>query len=490
MTKVSSSALDPVAYRREHEARKSKFLSKRMFIDTAMWLDVGINSLSAYALHYAYLRNYLDNPMDVALYSYFSFSIVVCLYFGLKRISYYESLGAANEKQTYFSLGRTIVFCFLIPLFVLFLLKTSATVSRVWFLSWMCCVFITLIATRRFWRWFIGASAASGYFSHKIVLVGSSGPLERATALLSEAERAREIQLLSICDLAQESGDLTPRPGHGKVLQLDRMLNDCRTQSIDEVIIAVPPDEPALLDKVRRTLSLLPVEVSIFFDLSSDLKLHGIKTVCALQAISVQRSPITEWGRFAKCVADYTISATAIAFLFPVLVLIAIAIKLDSRGPVLFEQRRQGLNGRIIKVLKFRTMSVMEDGDTVSQARRHDQRNTRVGRVLRRTSFDELPQFLNVLTGEMSVVGPRPHAIAHNTYYENLLENYANRYRVKPGITGWAQINGFRGEISDPKQMENRVKFDIEYIDNWNFWTDLYIMLVTPVFGLFSRKAY
>ena len=434
-----------------------------------------INILTAYALQYAYLQNYLEDVQTSALYFYLSFSILVCLYFGLKRLCYYESFGVINAQKNYFSLWLTIVFSFVIPLFVLFLLKTSATVSRVWFLSWMCCVYLTLIGTRRLWRWLFRVSAESGYFSHKVVLVGSSGPLARASELLAAADHVHDIQLLSVCDLAQRAVDNTAASDQDNVPQFNRMLNDCRTHAIDEVIIAVPPNEPALLNNVIRTLKLLPVEASIFFDLSGDLKLYGIKTVGELQAISVQRSPITEWGRFAKCITDYAISAMAIVFLLPLLVMIAIAIKLDSPGPILFQQRRQGLNGKIIKVLKFRTMTVMEDGDAIAQAKKHDQRVTRVGRMLRRTSLDELPQFLNVLNGEMSIVGPRPHAIAHNTYYENLLENYANRYRVKPGITGWAQVNGFRGEISTPKHMEDRVKLDLEYIDNWNFWLDVYI---------------
>lgn len=169
---------------------------------------------------------------------------------------------------------------------------------------------------------------------------------------------------------------------------------------------------------------------------------------------------------------------------------IALLIKLDSKGPVFFRQRRHGSNYKIIEVYKFRTMSVLEDGDTIRQASKDDKRVTRVGRYLRMTSLDELPQLLNVLAGNMSLVGPRPHALAHDDHYSELLEDYASRHRVKPGITGWAQINGFRGEITEPGLMEQRVRYDLEYIDNWSIWFDIKVLLLTPLFGFISRKAY
>src|SRR5262249_13170599 len=152
-------------------------------------------------------------------------------------------------------------------------------------------------------------------------------------------------------------------------------------------------------------------------------------------------------------------------------------------------QRRYGYNHRIIEVLKFRSMTVLEDGPAVTQATKNDKRVTKVGRFLRRTSLDELPQLVNVLRGEMSIFGPRPHALAHNTYYGDLIENYANRHRVKPGMTGWAQVHGFRGETTHPNMMAERVRYDLDYIENWSIWLDLKIIIMTPLFGLFRRGA-
>ena len=195
-------------------------------------------------------------------------------------------------------------------------------------------------------------------------------------------------------------------------------------------------------------------------------------------------------GGFNKRVEDFAVAVIGLALAAPVMTLIALAIKLDSKGPVIFRQRRHGYNHCIIEVLKFRTMTVLEDGSSVSQAQKGDKRVTRVGRFLRRTSLDELPQLLNVLRGDMSIVGPRPHALAHNSYYEDLVKNYANRHRVKPGMTGWAQIHGYRGEIIHPQKMAERVRYDLEYIENWSLWLDFKIIMMTPLFGFFHKNAY
>lgn len=180
-----------------------------------------------------------------------------------------------------------------------------------------------------------------------------------------------------------------------------------------------------------------------------------------------------------KRAVDVTVSSLALLFLLPLFLALAIAIKIDSRGPVFFWQTRRGLNGHPFKIIKFRTMSVLEDGFVIEQAKRGDARVTRLGRELRRTSIDELPQLLNVIRGEMSLVGPRPHALAHDEYYGQLIENYGARQSVKPGITGWAQINGARGETPEVDDMRRRVEFDLWYAENWSLGLDLKIIVIT-----------
>lgn len=192
-----------------------------------------------------------------------------------------------------------------------------------------------------------------------------------------------------------------------------------------------------------------------------------------------QREPLTDAQKAAKRILDLACAAFGIISLAPLLLLVALSIKLDSGGPVIFRQRRNGLNGRQFTIYKFRTMTVQEDGAVIEQARRHDSRVTRVGLFLRRSSLDELPQLFNVLKGDMSLVGPRPHALAHDSAYAQRIASYPARYRVKPGITGWAQVNGLRGETGRLEQMIQRVGMDLWYIDHWSLALDLRILFRT-----------
>ena len=190
-----------------------------------------------------------------------------------------------------------------------------------------------------------------------------------------------------------------------------------------------------------------------------------------------------------KRALDVAVAGAALVISAPLLILTMLAIKLDTPGPVLFRQTRRGFNGRNFKILKLRTMSVLEDGETIAQATRRDPRVTRVGAWLRRTSIDELPQLWNVLRGEMSVVGPRPHAVAHDSIYDAVIDKYAFRHHVKPGLTGWAQVNGHRGETPRVAMMAARVEHDLWYVDNWSFLLDLRILLMTCT-RIFARAAY
>jgi putative colanic acid biosynthesis UDP-glucose lipid carrier transferase len=206
--------------------------------------------------------------------------------------------------------------------------------------------------------------------------------------------------------------------------------------------------------------------------------------------IDVKERPLADWAPIVKRAEDILISATLLVMTLPVTILIALAIKLTSRGPVLFRQRRRGLNQKVIEVLKFRSMTVQENGDEVRQATRNDQRITFVGRILRRSSLDELPQLVNVLIGEMSLVGPRPHALIHDEKWGEMLEQYANRHQVKPGITGLAQVRGLRGEAHTPSDIQNRIAADLEYIGNWSLWLDLSIILRTVNAVIGAKNAH
>jgi putative colanic acid biosynthesis UDP-glucose lipid carrier transferase len=209
--------------------------------------------------------------------------------------------------------------------------------------------------------------------------------------------------------------------------------------------------------------------------------------------LDVLQRPFSRWGYLVKTLEDYVLGALLLIAVAPLMLIIAIAVRLDTPGPVLFRQQRYGFNNRTIQVLKFRTMrdQVGETrADQAVQATRHDPRLTRVGRWLRRTSLDELPQLLNVLRGEMSIVGPRPHMVAHNEKYASLIDSYLGRHRVKPGITGWAQVNGLRGETDTLEKMERRIQYDLDYIEQWSLAFDLRIIARTMLVGFVHQNAY
>jgi exopolysaccharide biosynthesis polyprenyl glycosylphosphotransferase len=204
----------------------------------------------------------------------------------------------------------------------------------------------------------------------------------------------------------------------------------------------------------------------------------------------LKRTPLTRFEQTLKRCFDLIGASVALIMLFPLMVMTAILIKLDSPGPIFFTQKRNGFNGRSFRIWKFRTMTVLEDGPVIKQATREDPRFTRVGRWLRRVNIDELPQLFNVLSGNMSLVGPRPHAAAHDSEYERKISAYAFRYHMKPGITGWAQINGYRGETQTIDLMAKRIELDLWYINNWSIWLDLKIILSTLTLEVWQPRGY
>ena len=264
-----------------------------------------------------------------------------------------------------------------------------------------------------------------------------------------------------------------------------------RRHGVDAIYIALPistaPRISNLLRDLRDTTASIYFVPNLFaFDLVQPhcLEIHGIP------ALALCDTPFRGMPGLRKRAMDLIFGTLMLALTAPLMIGIAIAVKLSSPGPVLFRQRRYGLNGDEIYIYKFRSMRVCEDNDEVVQATRDDQRVTRVGRFLRRTSMDELPQIFNVLQGKMSIVGPRPHAVAHNEQYRRLISGYMIRHKVRPGITGWAQVNGLRGETDTVEKMRARIEYDIEYLSNWSLWLDIKIMLRTALIILRDDHAY
>jgi Undecaprenyl-phosphate glucose phosphotransferase len=256
------------------------------------------------------------------------------------------------------------------------------------------------------------------------------------------------------------------------------------------VYVALDARQQLELRWLREALGPLTVPVCVLSRSPSRESTAASTTFSASRLLQLQRSPLNVVHRVQKRVFDILVSLTLIFLLAPLLVMVACAIKLESPGPAIFRQTRCGLGGKKFKILKFRTMSVLEDGSHIRQAERQDVRVTPLGRILRQTSIDELPQLLNVLLGQMSLVGPRPHAIAHDEFYGGLIPSYAFRHMVKPGLTGWAQVSGYRGPTPRVEDMAARVEHDTWYIHNWTFWLDIKILLRTAFIVFRDNNAY
>jgi exopolysaccharide biosynthesis polyprenyl glycosylphosphotransferase len=264
-----------------------------------------------------------------------------------------------------------------------------------------------------------------------------------------------------------------------------------RGSDIEEVIVGADVQHWVDLKTLLSGLRVLPLPVSLMpVGLASDVLSHPRHAMGDSVCIELQRGPLDAYERGLKRCIDILAAAAAFVALSPVLAVTALLVRLDSAGPVFFRQRRLGFNGRPFHIVKFRTMSVLEDGPIVCQAAKSDSRVTRVGRWLRRTSIDELPQLLNVLTGSMSLVGPRPHAVAHDDQFSKVVRHYAFRQHVKPGLTGWAQVNGQRGPTPTEADMRRRVDLDLWYIDNWSLRLDFLIIARTIVEIMRGRNAY
>ncbi len=368
-----------------------------------------------------------------------------------------------------------------------FLTKISDQFSRIVILAWSLTTPVMLILLRIAIRTWLRFLRREGRNSRTLAFAGAGELSGRMAAKFSVASWMG-INVIGVYDdrkPSEQTGDLQ---FGGK---LDKLVEDVHEGKIDFVYITMPIQEE------KRTLDLLNelADTTASVYVVPDLYIHNLLharwfSMDGIPIASVFESPFYGVDGWLKRVEDLVLGSLILLGILPILLLIAIAIKVTSKGPILFKQRRYGLNGDVIEVWKFRSMSVCEDDNEISQATRADSRVTPLGSFLRRTSLDELPQFINVLQGQMSIVGPRPHAIAHNEQYRKLIYGYMLRHKVKPGITGWAQINGWRGETDTLDKMEKRIEYDLVYIQNWSIWLDFKIIWLTLSRGFTGKNVY
>jgi len=343
------------------------------------------------------------------------------------------------------------------------------------------------VATLQIDRWL-----ASGRLALKVGIVGH-GELARQVARQLRQMGDQTLRVVAFYDSEDRPEGVDREIEHGRIRGgIARLMEDVQRGDVEEVIVAMPWSLEKRIREILKSLATLSINVRICPDVFTlFLPMRSMTSVAGVSFLDVFVRPISGWDLVLKNLEDRILAPIFCIIFFVPCLLIAIAIKLDSRGPVLFNQQRFGFNNNPINVLKFRTMYAdrpLEAG--VPQATRNDPRITRVGRFLRRTSLDELPQLWNVLTGAMSLVGPRHHAVDHNHRYAAMIDEYLGRHRMKPGMTGWAQVNGLRGETNTVEQMRARVQYDLAYIDNWSLLFDLRILFLTLFVGFVNRRAY
>ena len=382
---------------------------------------------------------------------------------------------------------------FALLLTVAFALKISDFYSRVWAVSWYFVTAVLLILGRLTLGAWIRHSAREGRFAKRTAIVGTGPQAEKIADHLREYDKYRTeiVGFADDRDGEEVSGNTVPA-SLGGIADVIRMIRD---DSIDRVVIALPWNDPERMRGVVRRLAVTPVPIHLAPDLAGfDYAGRDFTHIAGLPVLHLFDRPISGWSRLTKAIEDRVLATFFLILSFPVFLVVPVIIKLFSPGPVLFRQKRYGFNNQLIEVWKFRTMyHHLQDAEANQLTKRDDARVTPVGRFLRRTSLDELPQLFNVLNGDMSLVGPRPHATAAKAggqLYYDVVDRYAARHRVKPGITGWAQVNGWRGETRTVDEIEKRVEYDLYYIDNWSIWLDIRIIAKTLLVIFRDAKAY
>lgn len=460
-------------------------ISKRVISDIMMCADGLAILIAALIAKWAYIVVVLKNAPQVEPYAVVGtvgavLAVVTMRYRGLYDFNVLSE-GRGQTKRILIGLGVAA----LMLVAVGYMLKISEQYSRGWFIVWFSIsavmVFTLHFISARILRWL----GALGAFARNIVIYGSGDIAQSLIRRVSSSPM--NIRVIGIFDdLPRGQTGLVPVAGG-----LSDLIAFGQRRRIDEILIAMPMTNELRVANLVEQLSLLPADIRIC-PTATAFRIPPKKLLDyeGLAVLELERRPMDGWGPILKSAEDKILAFLIIIVFAPLLLLIALAVRLDSKGPAIFKQRRHGFNHEVFNLYKFRTMFVTEDGPNVKQAQRDDPRVTRIGRFLRKTSLDELPQLFNVLKGDMSLVGPRPHALSHNEYYSTVLGRYANRHKVKPGMTGWAQVNGYRGETDTPEKMRGRVEHDLWYIENWSVWLDIKILVKTPFYGFIGTNAF
>lgn len=417
-------------------------------------------------------------------------AILVVIIFQFFRI--YESIRAKSAWEHLYTLIQAITVVLVTLAGLAFLTKTGETFSRIWFITWAVCSVVLLTFFRCLLLVLLRLMRARGWNEKRVLIIGA-GRLGTKLAETMQQAVWTGFRVLTVFDDFPEG-----RPAEIYGIPVKKTPQDMSAYiasfkgGLDEVWIALPLRAEQRVKELVHGLRHHTTTIRYVLDIFGlDIFKHPINNVDGFPMVNLNSTPMVGMNRLTKAFEDRVLATIILVLISPLLLFIALGVKLTSKGPVLFKQLRHGWDGRVIKVYKFRTMYLhQEEQGHVTQATLDDARVTPFGRFLRKTSLDELPQFMNVLQGRMSIVGPRPHAIAHNEFYKDSIDTYMQRHKVKPGITGWAQVNGWRGETDTLEKMQKRVEYDLYYIENWSLAFDLKIIFLTIFRGFVNKNAY
>ncbi|MBY0612606.1 MAG: undecaprenyl-phosphate glucose phosphotransferase [Beijerinckiaceae bacterium] len=378
---------------------------------------------------------------------------------------------------------------------IIFFIKLEGVFSRVFFASWLLIGFACLLTFRFVVQILVKQLTRQGRLERRTAIVGGGAAGETLINALSQQPDS-DLRICGVFDDRNDDRSSELVAGFPKLGNVDDLVEFARRTKLDLVVFALPVSAEARLLQMLRKLWVLPIDIRLAAHTQKlRFRPRNYSYIAGMPVFDMADKPIADWDVVLKWLFDKIVGFAMLTLLWPIMLIVAIAVKLESRGPILFKQRRYGFNNEMIEVYKFRSMYVECTDATASKlVTKNDPRVTRVGRFIRKTSLDELPQLFNVVfKGNLSLIGPRPHAVnskAENRLYDEVVDGYFARHRVKPGITGWAQINGWRGETDTEDKIQKRVECDLYYIENWSVFLDAYILIMTPFALTKTENAY
>lgn len=437
---------------------------------------------------------YLIKFDSLIIPSRYYFFTALLMFLTINTFSAFSVYKGWRGKSVFTELARLTVSWVVVILLIsalTFITKTGPSFSREWATISFIITYIGLINSRIIFRHIFRHLQKSGYNQKQVIIIGAGDLGQRACQAMQKQEWAGLIPI-AFFDDTRKGLTYNGVEVKGEVQKVIAFIEQKRKiKPVDQVWIALPLSAQKEIEGLQLALQNTATKVYFIPDLFGfNLASYTVDEMVGLPVMNMSAPPMSGWSATLKRLEDILVSGAALIVLSPFLFIVAILIKTDSTGPVFFKQKRYGQDGKEILVWKFRSMSVTENGDNIKQAGRNDARVTKIGAFLRSSSIDELPQLINVLFGSMSLVGPRPHAVAHNEFYRTKVQGYMVRHQMRPGITGWAQVNGSRGETVEIKDMEKRVRLDLEYIQNWSIFFDIRIILQTFKTVLNTKDTY